>query len=91
VVHLVWETVRGTAGTPHQEASLFGPYSAAIGPRGGGRAWWWAVYHVRTTDGPVAEGFAYDERDAKAAVEQWARPRAPRSLRRRLRSLVHRV
>jgi len=89
-VHLVWQTIRGTAGRQHLQARLFGPYWATIGPDRHGHAWGWAVYHFRDEGEPVAEGFAYDERDAKNAVYEWVRPRAPRSLSRRLRSLVHR-
>lgn len=89
-MHLVWRTARGAEGTEFLQADLFGPYRATIGPDSRHRAWWWAVYHSRDEHEPVTEGFAYDERDAKTAVYDWVRPRAPRSLSRRLRSLVHR-
>ena len=75
-----------------QQARLFGPYSATVGPEGDSAhgEWVWAVYKDARPPQPVAEGFGYDEADAKRAVVEWARPRAPRTLGRRLRALRRR-
>lgn len=87
----------GPGGHPRdQQAHLFGPYWATVGPEGDAAhgEWVWAVFRVER-DGargePLIEGFGRDEVDAKRAVVEWARPRAPRTLRRRFRSLVRRL
>lgn len=81
-------------GTPgDQQAHLFGPFWATVGPEGDAvhGQWAWAVYDTSRDGDPVAEGFGVDEADAKRGVSDWARPRAPRTLRRRLRSLRRRI
>lgn len=81
----------GPAGEPRdQQTHLFGPYWATVGPddHAGRDGWSWAVYRATDLRESVAMGYAYDERDAKKAVLDWARPRAPRSLTRRLRDLT---
>lgn len=91
-LRIVWKTARG--GDPRgQQAHLFGPYWAAVGPEGDAvhGQWQWAVYRSPDWDEPVAEGFGFDEADAKRAVVEWTRPRAPRTLRRRFRSLRRRL
>lgn len=83
----------GRGGDPRdQQAHLFGPYSATVGPEGDSAHgdWVWAVFEDGARE-PVAEGFGYDEIDAKRAVVEWTRPRAPRTLGRRLRSLRRRL
>jgi hypothetical protein len=86
-VRIAWEAT-GHAREPRgQRALLFRPYAAEIGPerRNDHGGWWWAVYRLPSKE-PAAEGFAYDEQDAKQAVVEWAQPRAPRTLKRRLRA-----
>ncbi|MBM3658641.1 MAG: hypothetical protein FJW95_03965, partial [Actinobacteria bacterium] len=72
-----------------QQARLFGPYWATVGPEGDAvhGQWAWAVFDTSRGSDPVAVGFGVSEADAKDAVVDWARPRAPRTLRRRLRAL----
>jgi len=76
-----------------QQAHLFGSYWATVGPEGDAvhGQWVWAVFDTSQRPVPVAEGFGFDEADAKAAVVDWARPRAPRTVGRRLRSLRRRI
>lgn len=79
----------GQGGDPlDQQAHLFGSFWATVGPEGDAvhGQWAWAVYDTSRKADPVAEGFAFDEGDAKRAVGEWARPRAPRTLGRRLRA-----
>ena len=80
-----------TADPRDQQAHLFGPYRAGIGPdsRAGPGRWSWTVFREQDPDEPVALGVAYDEGDAKNAVLDWARPRAPRTLKQRLRPRGH--
>lgn len=94
-MRIEWGATDAGEGGPDQQAHLFGPYWATVGPRGDavhGR-WTWAVLDAADPTGGevLAAGFAYNEADAKRAVTEWARPRAPRSLRRRLRSLRRRI
>jgi len=87
-VHLVWEAM-GQGNDPRDEqAHLFGPYWATVGPEGDAAhgQWAWAIFDTGRIDVPVAEGFAYDDHDAKQTVAAWARRRAPRTLGRRLRA-----
>ncbi|GMU78646.1 MAG: hypothetical protein AMXMBFR46_14410 [Acidimicrobiia bacterium] len=86
-MQLAWKA--GHDGDPARWTELFGPYRAVIRPDARHGGWAWAVYHFRNVDDPVVTGLAYDERDARHAVAEWARPRAPRFLRRRLRSSGH--
>lgn len=92
-MRIVWVAL-GPDGDPGDEqARLFGPYRAVVGQKGDpahGR-WAWAVYRDGAPGEPVAQGFGYDDADAKEAVLDWARPRAPRTLARRLRALRHRL
>lgn len=76
-----------------QQARLFGPYWATVGPEGDAvhGQWAWAVFDTSRGSEPVAEGFGISEADAKHAVVEWARPRAPRTLRRRLRAWRRRI
>ena len=63
-----------------QQADLFGPYWASIGPdvRRDPEGWSWTILHFDADNVEVASGFADDERSAKRAVK-----RAARRLRRR--------
>jgi len=77
-----------------QQARLFGPYWATVGPEGDAvhGQWVWAVFDTSSAGSePVAEGFGITESDAKHAVVEWARPRAPRTLRRRWRAFRRRM
>ena len=93
VLRFVWEAM-GRGGDPRdQQAHLFGPYWATVGPEGDAvhGQWVWAVFRMDGREEVVAEGFAFNELDAKHAVVEWARPRAPRTLGRRIRSLRRRL
>ena len=84
----------GRSGDPRdRQAHLFGSFWATVGPEGDAAhgQWAWAVFDTTRDGDPVAEGFAFDEIDAERAVVEWARPRAPRTLGRRLRSLRRRL
>ena len=92
-MRIVWGTM-GRDGHPlDQQAHLFGSYWATVGPEGDAAhgQWAWAVFDTAHREDPVAEGFAFDEVDAKRAVVEWTRPRAPRTIGRRLRALRRRL
>lgn len=92
-MHIVWAAMGQGDDPRDQQAHLFGPFWAVVGPEGDSAhgEWVWAIYEVGAADDPVAEGFAYHELDAKDAVLQWARPRAPRTFGRRIRSFRRRM
>jgi hypothetical protein len=92
-VRIRWRAMGQGLDPREQQAHLLGPYCATVGPEGDAAHGEWAraVFDTERSREPVAEGFAFDQVDAKRAVVEWARPRAPRTLRRRLRSLKRRL
>lgn len=81
-----WEDAAGAGSRPARR-HLFGPFWSSVehAPDQTRRLWTWAVVREDRDDEPVAEGFAYDARDAQQAVDEWARRHRPRGIRGRLR------